>query len=96
MMSILGALHTIAAQRGEGLLPEFADLLNRPRVSSEADCASTGREVDDEEARRRPSGAVDAIPGQEPEFSPGRRRLSPAQVIDPIGDPPKPHHEEVP
>jgi hypothetical protein len=83
MMSILGALHTIAAQRGEGLLPKFADLLNRPTAGPEADRARNGCEVDDKEICKPPSGAAHAIPRQEPEFSPGRRRLSLAQVIDP-------------
>lgn len=83
MMSILGALHTIAAQRGEGLLPEFVGLLNRPTAASEADRAPRGCEAAEKETRRRLNGAADAIPGQEPEFCGSRTGLTLGQVTDP-------------
>jgi hypothetical protein len=36
MMRVLGPLHAIAAQRGDGLLPEFARLWERPEAEAAA------------------------------------------------------------
>ncbi len=40
MIPLLGALHAIAAQRGDGLRPELLGLLTHPEAGAEAKCNS--------------------------------------------------------
>jgi hypothetical protein len=40
MIPLLGALHAIAAQRGDGLRPELLRLLAQPEAGAEAKCTS--------------------------------------------------------
>ena len=44
MMSLLAALHTLAAKRGEGLHPELISALKRSKAGSEADRGSATSE----------------------------------------------------
>jgi hypothetical protein len=56
MMSLLAVLHTIAAQRGEGLLPELISLLKHSKAGLEAECVSVTSESYDDR-RIAPSGS---------------------------------------
>ena len=45
MISLLAAMHALAAQRGEGLRPQLANLLERSKPTLEADRAEPGSNV---------------------------------------------------